>query len=559
MNANIVAGLQNTCGRFAQYYNLNQGDLLPDLFSTKKTVHLRIPDKKIEAVGHENVSKALKALIEEREKKGVLRDIHIYHSPAYKVSEDEKTGLAVLDTYSYEVIETPEGKKTEYYYTRLDCKLVKEKGLWKLIDLDWWEVMSFVPWDYSEARDEGLQVDVKQLPVPPAPAGKLTGKDFYEIQNVLTRFVQNNRRYAIEDTFAQSGDISMNIPVVFSEPKCGRDAVGKALAEMEAMEKTNLGKYVFVPAVSSPVIEVSADRRTAQGQWLALMHMVKGEAFGIQQAPYDYIRRVGLVRCDFVKERGAWRMKSFDMDILLTLPYLVYDPDSDMGRRYQRMGMNENNWRPAPPKMGGVYPDDMAEIELMMPMWVSAYRRGVYPEHLKKHCFNDEYETVFTSRLMGRNAPPIVGTDAMMERFTMATFEYHHQQPSYHTGMCPVIDISADGKYGTVQYFDLNTTPYIPQRTDKDNTPYAIKRGWSADDAGIEHVPCYTQLCKYEHHFAKVRGEWKHIKIDFEAILTLQDFETRGRASRGWAGAVSDFKYPALFEPYEYVSERKVK
>lgn len=558
MNSNIIACLQNTCGRFMQYYNLNRGDLLPELFSRQENVHLRIPDRHLEATGYQDVALLLRELIHRREERGIFRDVHIYHSPAYKISEDEQIGYAVLDTYSFEIIRTADGPKTEYYYTRLDCRFVSEAGTWRFIDLDWWEVMSFVPWDYALDRDEGRDIDMRRIPAPPLPSSSIMGKDFYEIQNVLTRFVQNNRRYAIEDTFAHQENISFRVPVIFPESKVGRAAVGDALREMEAMEKINLGKYVFVPAVSTPVIDVAPNGQTACGQWMALIHMVQGEAFGVSTAPYHYIRRVGLVRCEFVKENGNWMMRSFDMDTLLTLPYLPYDPNSDMGRRYQRMGLEENNWRPAPPKMGGVFPDDMAEIELMMPMWVNAYRRGDYPAHLKEHCFNDEYETVFTSRLMGRSAPPIVGSAAMLERFSMPTFEYHHQQPSYHTGMCPVIDISADGRYGTIQYFDLNTTPYVPQKNEKENTPYAIQSGWNADDSGADHVPCYTQLCKYEHHFAKVNGEWKHIKIDFEAILTLPDFETRGKASRGWAGAVTDFKYPALFEAYEYSPERKI-
>lgn len=566
MNSKIAIELQNTFGRFIQYYHLNRLDLAVPLFA--RDAHLWLPDRKIDAVGIAAVTTALEAMQATRIAKGVKRDVHIPHTPAFDTAENDTVGLGTWDVHTFDFTPTSGGSDLiEYIYARIDCKFTLEDGVWKFLELDWWDVGSFMPWRYNPAKDEGLWTSPDTLPLPPAFCGKTTAGDFYAIQNVLTRYAHNNRKYAMEDTFAEREDISLRMAPLTQQAVRGRDAVAAELRRLDALEAENLGKYIFVPASSSPVIEVSEDGLSADGQWMASCYSFYGEAFGIEEKPYQFIRRAGLITASFVKQNDRWRIKDLDINILMALPALPYDSHCEQGKpaggkRYQRMGMNENRWKPALPKMGGDYPDDMPFIESRMAYWVNAYRRGEYLQYLDDNMINDEHEIMFQSRMMGRNAPPVIGTDAMRTRFQMGVFKYHHQQITNHGGMSPNIEISADGRFATMSLFDMNTTAYVPEAnsnfSNDDSVTLNIPDDWSADNARYANVPCYLQFSVYQVAFAKVDGVWKHIKVDWETVGSLPDIYLAGRHSRGWAGAVTDVKYPAIFEKYRYSPIRKV-
>lgn len=568
MNSKIAIELQNTFGRFIQLYHLNRLDLAAPLFA--ENGHLWLPDRNIDAVGVEAVTAALAQMQAARIAKGVRRDVHIPHTPAYDTADNDTVGLGTWDVHSFDF--TPTADETnyllEYIYSRIDCKFVQEDGMWRFLELDWWDVGSFMPWKYDPSKDEGLWKPLSELPLPPAFGGRTTVHDFYAIQNVLTRYVHNNRKYAMEDAFADRDDISLRMTPLTLQPVRGRAAVAAELKRLDELEKKNIGKYIFVPASSSPVIEVSEDGEHADAQWMASCYSFWGEAFGITEKPYQFIRRAGLITASFVRQADQWRILSLDINILMALPALPYDSHCEPGKpangkRYQRMGLSENRWKPALPKMGGDYPEDMPFIESRMAYWVNAYRRGEYMKYLDENMINDEHEIMFQSRMMGRCAPPVIGTDAMRERFQMGVFQYHHQQITNHGGMSPNIEISTDGRYATMSLFDMNTTAYIPEKnsnfSNDNSVTLNIPDDWNADNSGFDNVPCYLQFSVYQVAFAKVDGVWKHIKVDWETVGSLPDIYLAGKHSRGWAGAVTDVKYPALFEKYRYSPVRKLQ
>lgn len=566
MNAKYAIELQNTFGRFIQYYHLNRLDLAEELFA--KEGHLWLPDRNIDAVGIDAIKEALRGMQEERIALGIHRDCHIPHTPAFDTVENDTVGLATWDIHSFKFTETHnDSHLVEYIYARIDCKFVEEDGMWKFLELDWWDVGSFMPWKYEPEKDEGLWKEMAELPLPAAFGGNTTTRDFYAIQNVLTRYAHNNRKYAMEDTFANREDISFRMTPITQEKVCGHAAVAAEMERLTELEKQNIGKYIFIPASSSPVIEVAEDGQSAKGQWMASCYSFWGEAFGIMEKPYQFIRRAGLITADFVKDHGEWRIKDLDINILMALPAIPYDSHCEPakpenGKRYQRMGMSENRWKPALPKMGGDYPEELPFIESQMAYWVNAYRRGEYMDYLDEKMVNDEHEIMFQSRMMGRMAPPVIGTEAMRKRFSMGVFHYHHQQITNHGGMSPDIQISADGRYATMSLFDMNTTAYIPENNSNfandGSVTLNIPEDWCADNSGFEHVPCYLQFSVYQVAFAKVDGVWKHIKVDWETVGSLPDIYLAGKHSRGWAGSVSDLKYPKIFEKYQYSPLRKI-
>lgn len=567
MNSKIAIEMQNTFGRFIQLYHLNRLDLADSLFA--ESAHLWLPDRGIDAEGIDSVRCALKQLQETRIALGSHRDIHLPHTPAYDTTEYDSVGLATWDIHTFEFANTKDGRDAvEYIYGRVDAKFVNESGVWKFAELDWWDVGSFVPWDYNEEEDDGLRTSPHVFSLPPAFSGKTTVRDFYAIQNVITRFAHNNRKYAMEDAFANRDDISYRAMPVSPETARGRAGVAAALERMNEMERINLGKYVYVPATSAPVIEVCEDGQSAHGQWMASCYTVEGEAFGIQGIPYRFIRRAAILKASFVKENGQWKIKDYDVNILMAMPAIEYDStcmpiNPTEGMRYQRMGLSENRWKPALPKMGGDFPDDLPYLESFPARWVNAYRRGEYVEFLKKNVFNDEHDVYFHSRARGRNASQIIGSEAMLEFFSMGVFHYHHQQITNHGGVAPDIEISADGRYATISLFDMNSTAYDPAKNRSDGNENGltlnVDADWNADNSGYEHTPSRFQFSVYQFSMAKVDGVWKIIHVDWETVGSLPDQKLAGKRSRGWAGSITDLKYPKLFEKYQFSPKRKIE
>ena len=570
MNANVSCGMQNLIGRFLFNYNLGHPEASLSLFAGG--AHLRLPDKGLEATGAEGIGKVLKTLGDYlRDGAPVHRNLHLTGSPVTLPDADGKGGKGKWDTYAFEIIDGDDGsKKIEYYFTRIDGDFVTEDGQLRIKDLDWYEIYSFVPWDYTEEGDEGLAFDWSALPPLPEHKRDISAADFYGIQNVLTRYVYNARKYAMIDTFSRRDDISFKMIPFSEEGVCGHDQVAAEIERLRKLEADNNGRYILVHPVSTPVIELSEDGQSAVGQWMSYMFTVLADAFGFPGTDNRLIKRIGLVRCEFVRENGGWRIKDFDLKTLLRCPVLEFNTWTEEGRpvkdkTFMRVGLSENQWVYARPKLGGnqQFQDELPTVEGIMAYWVNAYRRGELGDHIKKHMLNSETEAVFHSRMTGRNAAPVVGTKAVYDKFSKGNFLYHHQQPAFHGGINPDVEIDADGRRATVSYFDVSHTPYVPELNsnfgETKQIGYIAPEHFDMDNCGIEHVACVHRFANYCFTFAKVDGEWKHESVQFESLLTMPRLYTRGKESRGWAGCVTDVKYPDLWEKYDYRPERKVK
>lgn len=564
MNAKAVCESQNVLGRFFQSYNIGKTCGYDELFSNRDGACLWLPDRSIRAVGHDDICNTLKDLILRRQQAGYRRDVHVPHTATYWMEENDTVACGTWDLFSFVFSGEESDPKLEYVYGRTDVKFVCEENRWKILNMDWYEITSFVPWSYDPRKDGGLQTDLSALAVP-VYAGNTAPTDFYKIQNVLTRFVHNNREHAIEDIFARNNEISFSMPPLTNATITGTEEVKKELLRLKKMEKENRGKYLFVPTTSAPVIEVGEDGNTAVGQWTMSAYSFLGEAYGLDKDHYLFVRRIGIVNATFVKEDGEWRMQSFASSILLELPAEPYDgtyiPGRPVnGRGYHRMARPDNQWKPALPKMGGDYPEDAVTVEGMMARWVNAYRTGSMVEYINKNMLNDEYEISFTSRGQGLLSPPVVGKEAMIEFFTRPAFQYHHQQVTCHGGMSPDVEFSMDGRFATVNYFDFNTSAYMPEMNyGKDTTvTLEVPDDFNADTTPFEHTPCVYQFSVYEHTFAKVNNEWKHIGVYWETLVRLNDICLAGKTSRGWAGLITDFKYPKIGQKYEYSGVKKV-
>ena len=558
MNSKITIEMQNTFGRFLQLYNLNRAAEADYLFTDDAVFWM--PDLDIRAEGIEEIRATLRQLQEKRIAAGADRDVHMPHTPCYDVRENDTLALGTWDLHTF-YVDAKKGEM-EYDYGRIDGEFVEDNGMWKFRSLDWWDVESFVPWQYDLSEDDGWSNSLADIPAPPAFTGKTSGRDFYEINNMISRYGQNNRKYAFDDTFADSDEVSYYAEPLTTKTVRGKAAVQAELDRLDQLEKDNIGKYVLVPATGGPVIEVSRDGQSADCQWMVSTSTLEGEAFGINSPPYMYVRRLGLLTVKCVRENGKWRVLSFDLRQIMRVPGFGFDSycqlkNTGNNKWYQRVGMPENRWHMAPPKMGGDFPDELPLLEGMLAHWVSAYRRGDYENFLARYSLNDEFESFFHSRGQGRCAPAVIGTENLKEFFSLGVFKYHHQQITNHGGMSPDIEISADGRYATMSYFDINTTAFDPRKAN--SRTIDIDEDWNQDNAGFEHTPCRYQISMYNLAAAKVQGEWKLIQIDWDTLAAFPVIYLAGKSSRGWAGTVTDFKYPDVFEKYQYSPIRKVK
>ena len=264
MDAKIIHAIENTHGRFMQYYNLNKAGLsAKQLFADTKDVRLWMPDKNIDAVGLKAIDDTLSSISAQRAKGGRKRDIHLTHCPVFKISDDKKTAYGTWDTYSFDIKPGADGKwAVEFYTSRMDASFIRQGGTWKYRNLDWYEIVSFMPWK-ALAKDD-VHADAASLPLPPEPTGVKSTKDYLEIQKLQARFSHDNRRNAM-GLFADRDDITFRMANLFEGTVKGREKIREQLRRLDEMEALNGGNYLCVPLITAPVIEIGTDRRTACG------------------------------------------------------------------------------------------------------------------------------------------------------------------------------------------------------------------------------------------------------------------------------------------------------
>lgn len=112
-----------------------------------------------------------------------------------------------------------------------------------------------------------------------------------------------------------------------------------------------------------------------------------------------------------------------------------------------------------------------------------------------------------------------------------------------------------DGRYATLSGYDIDFVPYMPGRNNSNTLD--IPDEWDADHSPISRVPCIHGLARYDFKLVKVNGVWKHYSAEHESLCTFPNLYLAGKESRGWSDAVSDVKYPLLWEKYSYVDQRK--
>ncbi len=537
MKAKIATEIQNTFGRFLQHYNFNRGKLAAACFADTDTVRLYMPDRGIDVTGITAIRMALCSICETKQAAGIAREWHVPCDPVYKLCDDGVTALGTWDTYGYLTQQDDTfatGYSTQFFSTRVDGKFLSFDGEWKLIELVWYIYSSMEPWLYDPMQDEARSKSLDEAPIPPAFQGRNDPSDYYAIQRLQARFTHDRRKCAI-DMFADCDDVRFRMENLFDGVCQGRDAIAQQLAALDELEAKNEGMYLSIPMLGGPVIEINEAGDEAWGSWMVMTYDVKGPAF-LQQPPYNIIRRIGRLQQRFVKEQGKWKFLTFSLDIYMSQSPIPYDPQT---ARFARMMLPDNNWQYSFGELGGTdsHPDDVAEVEALLPVWLNYMRRGDQLSYIQKHMLNSEKEIYFRSTMGGREAPPVIGWDSWSKKFVGPAFVYYHRQGYCHSVTTPIVEISADGKHATALWIDHNWSPY-----------YNLKPG----HVETGHIPLFVFISHYLHHFIKEDGEWKHYCLIWDPLINLPDWYEQVWDSMGWAGTETDYQYPALWQPYRY-------
>ena len=236
---NRAAQIRNLIGIFYQKLLFGHPEESLTLFTGD--AEFRVPDKQIGAAGTEQIRDALQRMAAEKALPG-RREYHLPHTPALRLSGDGRTADGNWDVHTFLIAGEA---SAEYVISRLDASFVLSEDGWKICRFCWWTVDSFLPWPYDPREDDSpFPREAARFPLMPAP--HTSTEDFYRIGNLIARFAQNNRKYAMEDFFSGSEDVSFRAFPFVPETVRGRKNVEGALRSLDELERRNGGKYIFI-------------------------------------------------------------------------------------------------------------------------------------------------------------------------------------------------------------------------------------------------------------------------------------------------------------------------
>ena len=145
-------------------------------------------------------------------------------------------------------------------------------------------------------------------------------KAINEIQNVMARYeylhtAQLHER--IVELFARDPDVSLGVSAgVF----CGPEGIERFFTKFfPFVEGDDHEGFNMVHALTTSVIEVAADGKTAKALWMSPGHETMKNAEGKLQASWAW----AYYQCDFIKEDGQWKIWHFWLYPSIKSPYEV--------------------------------------------------------------------------------------------------------------------------------------------------------------------------------------------------------------------------------------------
>lgn len=521
--------IQNIIGKFAQYVSAQAFQQIPDeIFSRSEDTVYTAPDSGVHCQGFAAVRDYFSSLPRQPE-----RELLFTHTHILRFSEDGASAQGTWMAHCFLNRQEAGGEaEVDYGCKRIDAEFVLEDGRWKCREMHIYYFISLIPEQYDPAVYAADHTDCWENVLPPAYSGATTAWDYIAIRQVQNRWAQD-KRSGWMDLFAERDDISMNYPLFFKAPKCGRAAVAQAIDELDRLEQENDRKYIDTVMTASAVIEVSEDGRTAVGVWHVIGNSIQGPAFGHQEPYCPNLCRLGRLKQTFVKEGGAWKILRFDLEYLLTLPKNTFDRENSRGTPISLPG---DNWL-RPPKATGhtlEHIEDVLELEQLVGYWTYG---------LRNRSFAPFYYTYYA-----REREDLIDPEfAPSSRMFGTTDSFSAEQPKYvglHCGTTPLVEVDETGTFAEVEWLDYGYTSYGEKFGFTENPFYA--------NCSIGRY--YFKCVKCGDRWKMYRWEWR----PFYRIRYLADFwRFDYRTTKGWAGSDTTKRFPLPFEPFEYVSARR--
>lgn len=580
--ADTVAAIENIGGMFMYYYNANQLDAAAKLFLDSEDTSFMWSAREKELVSFAEIGKTMSEVQAERAEQDELRDIHLIVSPIFEVSADGKTAYGSWDTYSYQVHEDDSGQRAmEFYTTRVDMQFVQDTAQdWKIEKMSWLEMLSFEPKPYDVEKYPqyaNYLTKIASAPVPEVLPSDISGEDYVLAEQLQNLFTQNNRSDA-KDLFAQQEDTSLYLgnlaytdDDLFGDKKAvtGYDAVADKLSQISEAEAENGYDFITVPLMTTPVIQISEDGNTMEGHWLAQTVDVKATYYGCK---YDSLfddkgeknedAMIGVVRsiCDvsqeFVKAKDGWKIKTYSVEPLLTMPVDEYRWSNIAGFGHHSM-QNSNaetsfpyitlddewtdydddyDYEPASA-------EDSMEIQGFIARWANANKRRETLVYLDNLMAADN-ENLYTFMKNSSDKPSV----------------------GYDNGVYAFMEKQTQNWNETLSIGHSGTTPLVYTYTDKDGVEHAIgywiDHSWTnlaqvfGTDVTEPTIPFMVNINRYRHEFIKENGEWKMLGFGFEPLIELPQWTFAWDSCRGWGNlglgafvdANDDLRYPQSFD-----------
>ena len=513
--SDVICKINNIQGKFIQYYCANAlNRIYEELFSKSADAYMKIPAFSNPVNGFSEIKNELIKL-EKKRNGGNAAEFHMLHSPACVVSEDGISAKATWDTYSYEYDNNT--LKIQFYITRVDARFIIDDGKWRYERLDWYEMMSMLPWTVEKTEYDFTNIFKMKLPSKSVNL-KNIAEDYLNIRNLQGFFSTNNRRDFLK-LFAEDKDTTFEFPGLINDICIGREEITNAFKQLEIKEASSGGKYVYVPIITSPVIEISEDKNSAEGFWF-------GQTIEISMAA-QVVRRLGVFNQKFIKKEGEWKIKHFCFSPLFNIPEEPYREEI----RYHRMKLKNDNWLydKFPGNLGN--PEDIFTVENIFNEWICSIRRGEIHQYVVNHMYNNHVPFKLDIRSKGKDSICLKTREGISERLLGMDNLHIHKQISYHSTTTPVLSMSEDGNNLYAIWID-----------------HSLTNLGSANGEKSSVVPYMVLLSKYIHEFTKINGVWHHTSFEWEPLISLPDMMYDCSKSRGWCGSDEQYKYPRSLE-----------
>ena len=395
----------------------------------------------------------------------------------------------------------------------------------------------------------------------------------------MNMFTQNNRKDAI-NLFAKGddnvslylGNLSYLTTDLFGnkQPVTGYDNIAAKLEEMAAAEKENGYDFISVPVTTTPYIAVNEDGTEAVGMWMVQTVDVKATYYGCdynslysdvenktkdENAMIPVVRSICLARQNFVKQDGTWKIKTYNVEPLMTLPVDEYRWSNLAGFGHHAM-QNSNAETSFPyikldDEWDTVDDDydyqlanaqDTMELQGFISRWANVNKRR------ETVFFLDNLMPSTNPRLYtfmkNSSANPTIGYEGVYKFMFRQTQNWNETLSIGHSG----------------------TTPLIYTYTDSEGTEHAIgfwiDHSWTnlAQIFGTpvtdDTISFMLNVNRYRHEFIKENGEWKMLGFGFEPLIEIPKWTLEWKSCRGWGslglGAFTetdmDLAYPTAFD-----------